>query len=186
MRIFFFLVLLLCPFSEIFAGDLYYEIAHGINLIRVQNGLETLSVNRQLCSAAQSQSDWMARVRRMDHLRACPAKFDEFKVCNYHPVNRVINSGYFRFEDLFDLVYNPDGSGVVSNPKPIANTNIGEIIAAGRGQGPALYHSSVILRGWMNSPGHRKAILTSNFKEFGVGISGIPGEVYWCVVFANR
>jgi len=171
--------------SSAVAGDLYLEIYQRINSARKSHGLSALENNVQLHKAAQSQSDWMARVDRMDHLRERPSSFEDFKVCNHHPVNRVVNSGYYGFDELFETVVGQ--SGVVVNPKPTSD-NIDEIIAVGKAPGSnQAYNSNIIVNGWMNSPGHRKAILTPKYKEMGIGISSIrQGEVYWCVVFANK
>lgn len=181
--LFCFLFLFFC--SSSFAADLYSEVYYKINAIRKQHGLVTLSHNNQLQSAAQSQSDWMAKVQRMDHLRDYPSSFEEYKVSNYHPANRVINSGYFKFEDLFSV--RTGQTGVAIDPLPAANENVSEIIAMGRSADSKAYNTNIIVQGWMRSPGHKKVILTPNFKEMGIGISSIrTGEVYWCVVFANR
>jgi uncharacterized protein YkwD len=127
----------------------------------------------------------MARVQRMTHTREYPSSFEEYKTCNYHPANRVINSGYFKFEDLFSVRMND--TGVSIDALPAANENVSEIIAMGKAPGMQAYNTNIIVQGWMRSPGHKKVILTPNFKEMGVGISSVrTGEVYWCVVFANR
>ena len=103
---------------------------------------------------------------------------------DHHPVNRVANSGYYGFDELFETVVGQ--SGIVVNPKP-ATDNIDEIIAVGKAPGSEAYKPNTIVTGWMNSPGHRKAILTPKYREMGIGISSIrQGEVYWCVVFANK
>jgi hypothetical protein len=121
----------------------------------------------------------------MDHLRECATgSVEEFMVCNYHPANRIINSGYFSFEELF--VVERGGGGSVVRPKPIADENLSEIIAAGWGDEREIKNPQTILNGWMNSPGHKRAILTPHFKDFGVAISTKRGETYWCVVFATR
>jgi uncharacterized protein YkwD len=182
----FFLIFFLAFFQNFAsADDLYSEVHRRINAIRKSNGLVVLKNNEQLRQAAQSQSDWMARVDRMDHLRPRPSSFEEFKVCNHHPVNRVVNSGYYSFDDLFDTVYSQ--GGVVFNPKPAAD-NVDEIIAMGKTPGSNdAYRPDIIVTGWMNSPGHRSVILTPKYREMGIGISSIrQGEVYWCVVFANK
>ena len=178
------LAFLLLVSSSAVAGDLYLEVYQRINGVRKGHGLSALENNVQLHKAAQSQSDWMARVDRMDHLRERPSSFEEFKVCNHHPVNRVANSGYYGFDELFETVVGQ--SGIVVNPKP-ATDNIDEIIAVGKAPGSEAYKPNTIVTGWMNSPGHRKAILTPKYREMGIGISSIrQGEVYWCVVFANK
>jgi hypothetical protein len=120
----------------------------------------------------------------MDHLREPAGSLEEYRVCNHHPANRVVNSGYFAFDELFSVGYNE--RGVEVHPKDKANTHVGEIIASGIGGGPDVRRPDIILDGWMRSPGHRRAILTPQFRDFGVGVSAVGGDVYWCVVFALR
>jgi uncharacterized protein YkwD len=44
-----------------------------------------------------------------------------------------------------------------------------------------------VVKGWMNSPGHRKNILNPNFVEFGVGVRrSAGGDLYFCQVFGAR
>jgi uncharacterized protein YkwD len=168
------------------ADDVRSVVAAKINLVRKSKGLTKLVPNELLAQAAQSQSDWMASVGAMEHLREEARSYDGFRICNYHPANRVINSGYFSFEDLFDVSTNENGSTTVF-AKAAANDNVGEIIARGVGPGSNdVYDPVVMVRGWMNSPGHRKEILNGSYEEFGVGFSSPRyGETYWCVVFAN-
>lgn len=160
----------------------FSEVFNRINQIRKQHNLKTLKIHHKLNQAAQSQSDWMASVRRMDHLREQPASFEEYKNCDFHPAHRVIKTGYFNFDDLFNLKQIPNG--VVVEAKPEAD-NVNEIIARGVG-GPEIYSPQRVVVGWMNSPGHRQVILTPRYKECGIGITFRQGETYWCVVFANR
>lgn len=167
-------------------GNPRAEVCRRINTERSKVGLKVLKVNSNLQMASQDQANWMASVRRMEHLRAEARSFEEFKTCNWHPANRVVNAGYFKFEELFRVVRKPGGGATVF-PLPSANENVGEIIAHGSGGGPEIYQPSVIVAGWMKSPGHRKTILTPNFEEFGVGITAThQGDVFWCVVFANH
>jgi len=181
MRAFFVFVFLLPGLC--LGSDLHSEVARVINSIRSENGLSVLENNRMLADAAQSQSDWMSSVGRMDHMREPAKSFDEFKVCNHHPVNRVINSGYYSFDDLFDTF--KDSKGVSVRPKPETEL-VDEIVAWGRA-GKDAYRTDIIVSGWMRSPGHRKAILNPAFRDMGVGItSPADGEVYWCVVFGMR
>lgn len=159
-------------------------VSRGINSARSSFGLAPVSRDAKLDLAARSQAEWMLRNSKMDHLREPPKSLDEYMVCEYHPANRVVKSGYFSFDDLFAISYNAYGAEV--KPKPEANSCVGEIIAAGRGEDSDLRRPNLILEGWMKSPGHRQAILTPHFVEFGVGVSLAPGQVYWCVVFASR
>lgn len=164
------------------AQDLYFQIFTKINAIRKENHLQSLTLNDKLTLAAQSQSDWMTQIGKMLHLRQAPTSFDQFKKCNHHTANRLINAGYFEFDDLFST--NFQDKGVVVNPKPIANTNLNEIIAFADA-GHQAYNTNTIVNGWMNSPKHKKVILDPIFEEFGIGITSLQfGKSYWCVVFA--
>lgn len=40
-----------------------------------------------------------------------------------------------------------------------------------------------VVRGWMNSPGHRANILDETFEEIGVGVTSIGGILYWVQLF---
>lgn len=171
--------------SCVFAQGLSQAISSGLNGIRSSSGLPLLKRDVLLDSAAQSQADWMVAVGRMEHLREPARSLDEFRKCNHHPANRVVNSGYFSFDELFRIDYNLDGSGAQVHPTK-ANTHVGEIIAVGRGGGPDVRRPDIILNGWMNSEGHRHTILTPSFRDFGVGVASNGPDVYWCVVFARK
>lgn len=56
-------------------------------------------------------------------------------------------------------------TGAVVHAKPGADDHVGKIIAAGWGAGPPASHTVTIITGWMNSPGHRKEILTGRYTE---------------------
>lgn len=170
--------------SSASASDLNSMVARSINSIRSSHGLVVLESNRELARAAESQALWMARVGRMDHMREPARSFDEFLVCDYHPSNRVVKTGYFRFEELFRIERNPKGATVI--PLEAANEKVGEIIARGAG-GDEAYNYKTVVVGWMNSPGHRKEILKAPYREFGVHVcSPRRGETYWCVVFGYK
>lgn len=165
-------------------GELDVMVARSINSIRASHGLVRLDPSPHLQKAAESQSLWMASVGRMDHLREPAKSFDEFLSCDYHPSNRAVKAGYFRFDQLFRVDRNPTGATVV--PLPAANDQVGEIIARGVG-GDEAYNYKTVVAGWMNSPGHRKEILKTPYREFGVHVcSPRRGETYWCVVFGYK
>ena len=166
------------------AADLSDKGASGINSIRIRHGLHLLKKDDRLEEAARSQCLWMASVGRMEHLRDYPKSYEDFLVCEYHPANRVVKSGYFSFEELFRVDMGSHGASVV--PLPAANEKVGEIVAHGAG-GSLAYDAKTCLNGWMNSPGHRIEILKESHREFGVSVcSPRPNVTYWCVVFACR
>ena len=42
-----------------------------------------------------------------------------------------------------------------------------------------------VMNSWMNSPGHRANILSSNFGKIGVGYVNKNGTTYWTQMFTN-
>lgn len=79
----------------------------------------------------------------------------------------------------------PDGSTPSSRIKAEGynGTTWGENIAAGQ-RTPA-----AVMNAWMNSDGHRANILSSSFKEIGIGcasVSGSPMGIYWVQNFGAR
>lgn len=166
------------------ASELDARVARSINSVRASHGLRALAPNPALEAAARSQCVWMAREGRMEHLRPPARSFEEFLSCEHHPANRVVKAGYFKFEELFRVERNQTGAVVV--PLPAANDKVGEIVARGEG-GPGAYDYRTVVRGWMNSPGHRTEILKPQYTEMGVAVcSPRGGETYWCVVFGCR
>lgn len=164
-----------------------------INVERARHDLKPLKTNELLAKAAQSQSDWMAQAGRMDHLRGTqPHTLADFRTSEWHVINRLIRVGYFPFEDIFTPTVTDGREAVATDPQ--ANDIIGENVAYGnKDTGPARFDPTVIVQGWMDSPGHRKAILNKNrFTEIGAGYSTTPNAfnpnqqaTAWCVVFAG-
>ena len=159
------------------------DVAQRLNQQRVQRQLKPLAYSKTLEKAAQAHAEWMARNQTMVHLQDAPKSVDEHRTCNEHPANRVVNTGYFKWDDLF--LVEPTPTGAVVHPKPGANQSVGEIIAKGAGAGHPATQPQSIVPGWMNSPGHRATILTPEFQEFGVGTACIGNDTYWCVVFGK-
>lgn len=159
------------------------DVAQRLNQQRVQHRLKPLKYNRTLEKAAQQHAEWMARNRKMEHLQDAPRSLDEHRTCSQHPANRVVNAGYFEWDDLFRV--ETTQTGAVVHPKPGANQSVGEIIAKGADAGHPATQPPVIVPGWMNSPGHRETILTPQFREFGIGTACVGNDTYWCVVFGK-
>lgn len=159
-----------------------------INYQRKINNLNELKWNDKLAEAAKNHSNWMAKVGRMVHMRdGEPSSFEQLKNGEHHPVNRIIKSGYYPFEKIYNINYFSGGVGVKS--KDDADDYWGEIIAYGRPGADKSYpyRVDIAVGGWMNSPGHKAQILKPSFQEMGVAITPTPrGEVYWCVTFGKR
>jgi len=162
------------------------DVVARINVERQKQKLSKLKINDKLTKAAQSQADWMASVGKMKHLRGQEAKsFEEWKKSDHHAVNRIINTGYIEWEELFSREVK-DGNEVLV-AKPRADDRAGEVIAHGVPEsGPGRFQPAVIVAGWMNSPGHKKTILTAPYEEIGVGFTRTKrGDAFWCVTFGK-
>lgn len=161
------------------------DVFQRINEQRTQHGLDRCTYNKKLEKAAQFHAEWMARNRKMEHLQEEARSLAEHKTCNHHPINRAINAGYVDWERIFFVETRSDGQ--IAHVRPGANDCVGEIIAAGWKAGHPMTQTQTIVTGWMNSPGHRKEILTGRYKEMGIGVACTPGaeDTFWCVTFGD-
>jgi len=171
------------PVADAQDSQVTRDIVRLINAERTHHALGKLRYDRKLEQAARAHAQWMARNGRMEHLQRTPTSLEEWRTGNHHPCNRVVNAGYFAWDDLFTVETTADA--VVLRPKPAANESVGEIIAKASHAGPPATQPPRIVTGWMNSPGHRHAILTPGYEELGVATAVIGPDVYWCVVFGT-
>ncbi len=75
----------------------------------------------------------------------------------------------------------PDGSScfTVLNEFGVSYRSAGENIAYGQKT------PQEVMKGWMNSSGHRANILNSKFGKVGIGVYKVNGVLYWTQVFTN-
>ena len=162
------------------------DVFDRINSQRIQNGLKPCTYNKTLEKASQFHAEWMARNRKMEHLQEEAKSLEEHKTCTHHPINRAIRAGYRGWDDVFFIENRPDGQ--IVHTRPDANDHVGEIISAGWKAGHPATQTEIVVNGWMNSPGHRKEILTAHYEEMGIGVACTPDDQYdtfWCVVFGK-
>ena len=185
-RIFFLFVVLMAgvmPVAHSQDVGFVQDVANRINNERKQKGLKKLKYNKTLEKAAQFHAEWMARVQKMEHLQEEAKSLEDHKTCSHHPINRAIKAGYIKWDDIFSLENRPEGQ--IVHAKEDANDYVGEIIAAGWNAGHPATQTQTIVTGWMNSPGHRKEILTAHYQEMGIGTAGNGNNTFWCVVFGR-
>jgi uncharacterized protein YkwD len=162
------------------------DVFDRINAQRVQHGLKPCTYNNKLEKASQFHAEWMARNRKMEHLQEEAKSLEDHKNCTHHPINRAIRAGYRAWDDVFFIENRQDGQ--IVHTKPDADDHVGEIIAVGWKAGHPATQTETIVKGWMNSPGHRKEILTAHYEEMGIGVACTPNDEYdtfWCVVFGK-
>ena len=125
------------------------EVHRLINLEREKHGLETLGYDKELASVAKSHSEDMANSGYFSH--ETPEGLD--------PTDRASEAAYTCQYRIGNLIY----------------SGIGENIHMVTGSSVSLWSPESIaetaVSGWMDSPGHRKNILTSNFSNEGIGVS---------------
>jgi len=126
------------------------EVHRLINLEREKHGLKTLGYDEKLASVAKSHSKDMASSGYFSH--DTPEGLD--------PTDRAGKADYVCRYQIGNLIY----SGIGENIHMVTSSSIGlwsspESIA------------ETAVSGWMDSPGHRKNILTSNFSNEGIGVS---------------
>jgi uncharacterized protein YkwD len=162
------------------------DVFDRINAERIQNGLQPCTYNKKLERASQFHAEWMAQNRKMEHLQEQAKSPEDHKTCTHHPINRAIRAGYRAWDDVFFVEHRADGR--IVHTKPNANDHVGEIIAVGWKAGHPATQTETVVKGWMNSPGHRKEILTDHYEEMGIGVACTPNndyDTFWCVVLGK-
>jgi uncharacterized protein YkwD len=173
--------------SETFGNDLFRQVAEMVNDERQKLGLKRLAYNDKLEKAALSQARWMADVQKMEHLRGerPPDGFDAFLNSDHHHATRILKTGYFKWQDLFEV--SREGNVGHIHPKADADERASEIIAyASRGAGSIQKQLPIVVPGWMKSPGHRAVIVKTCWKDIGGAFATARDtSTYYCVTFGQ-
>jgi len=133
------------------------EVHRLINLERVKHGLKTLEYDEKLSSVAKSHSIDMANNEYFSH--ETPE--------GLNPTDRAGKADYVCRYQIGNLIY----------------SGIGENIHMVEGSSVSLWSSpesiaELAVSGWMDSPGHKKNILTSNFSSEGIGVYISPFTIH--------
>jgi uncharacterized protein YkwD len=154
-----------------------------VNQERTKRGLNSLTYNETLAQAARHHSRWMKENGTMGHYEGNkPSTIQQWNSpnCTWMPLNRVARLGYLKTSDIYEL-----GSNSL-RLKPNTPYNVGEVVSHASPGSSGRLDPNIMVKGWMNSPPHRKTILGS-YTEAGVGVSAAAdGNVYWTVVFGKR
>ena len=137
-----------------------------INAERRKNGLAALSWDASLAAVARSHSSDMAKRTYFDHYS--PEGFDFSKRYQRDGYSCAIRSGRTIYTGAENIAQNYLAASVTTvNGEEFSDWNSEDTIA----------ESTV--KGWMNSAGHRKNILTPVFLHEGIGIFiSTDGKVY--------
>ena len=139
-------------------SDIEEEVVNLTNKERAKSGLSPLTRNPLLDKAAQRHAEDMdASGKYLAHIGSDGSTAEQ----------RIKAAGY-------KAGWYDNGSGSLSYPRQ-------ENVAYGQDT------AEEVVEGWMNSPGHRAAILAKDAKEIGVGleIDNVLGDAYWVQTFGN-
>ena len=139
-------------------SDIKEEVVNLTNKERSKSGLSPLTRNPLLDKAAQRHAEDMdASGKYLAHIGSDGSTAEQ----------RIKAAGY-------KAGWYDNGSGSLSYPRQ-------ENVAYGQDT------AEEVVEGWMNSPGHRAAILAKDAKEIGVGleIDNALGDAYWVQTFGN-
>ena len=135
-------------------GELELDIHRLVNEERQEAGIKPLVLDAELSAIARSHSVAMADNNYFSHE----------SLSGLSPSDRGEASGYFCFKDYGSYYTKGIGENIYR-----------EQGFADLGQGIA----SRVVDAWMNSPGHRKNILTTQYSKEGIGIAAsTDGRVY--------
>lgn len=154
------------PQPKIDAADLAKRIHALINQERLRQRLAALAWSAPLAKIAGEHSRDMSDRNYVAHDSPEGRRFtDRYRAGGFECGIRVGNTIYTGAENIaLNHLYN---SVTIANGKKIYNWNSADNLA----------HRAVT--GWMNSPGHRRNILTPHWKNEGIGIAIAPdGKVY--------
>jgi len=125
------------------------EVHRLINLEREKYGLPTLEYDEELASVAKSHSIDMAEDEYFSH--ETPEGLS--------PTDRASKSDYVCRYQIGNLIY----SGIGENIHMVTGSSVAFMSTESIAE--------LAVSGWMDSPGHKKNILTSNFTKEGIGVS---------------
>jgi len=126
------------------------EIHRLINLEREKYGLKILGYDEELASVAKSHSIDMANDEYFSH--ETPE--------GLNPTDRASKVGYVCQYQIDNFIYSGIGENLhMVQGSAVSFLSTPESIA------------ELAVSGWMDSPGHKKNILTSNFSKEGIGVS---------------
>lgn len=161
-------------------GLLDRAVVARVNAERCRRGLPALTTASGLRKQAARHSQWMARSQKLSHKASGSFKrslTDRLKASGVRFRTGAENIGWVH-------LYGIDGSRFMirSSQQCHFTTN------GGRRIGRHSYNSlaSLIVRKWMESPGHRKNILRKNLRYSGVGAGVQPASKYCGSVFLTH
>nr|WP_281201115.1 CAP domain-containing protein [Orenia metallireducens] len=102
----------------------------------------------------------------------------------YKHNSQVSNIARRKSEDMRDKKYFSHQSPTYGSPFEMLNQFGVEFTAAGENIAKGQQTAAAVMNSWMNSPGHRKNILSEKFTEIGVGLAkDANGTTYWTQMF---
>ena len=93
----------------------------------------------------------------------------------------------YKSEDMRDKNYFSHTSPTYGSPFDMMKNFGIKYMAAGENIAMGQQTAALVMKSWMNSPGHKANILGKNFTEIGVGVAkNKSGTLYWTQMFIGR
>jgi len=139
--------------------SLEQQVHEGINGQRMSNGLSALSYDSSLASIARKHSADMAANNYFSHTN----------LQGLDPSGRATQAGYSCYKNYGSYYTTGIAENIMQNNLYDSVTYYDGIPRYAWNSQEEIAQSTV--RGWMNSPGHRKNILTSTYDKEGIGVA---------------
>lgn len=101
--------------------------------------------------------------------------------------NELCNVARAKCQDMIDNHYFDHHSPTYGSPFDMMKSFNIDYSAAGENIAKGQRNAHEVVTGWMNSEGHRKNILNSNYNQIGVGcVKDSQGTIYWTQMFIRQ
>lgn len=172
-------------------GDTLWKIS-----VRYEIGLsEIIEANPQFTNPNMIYPNQKVNIPLIDRIKAI--EHDVIELCNQErakyglgpllPDWQTSRVARHKSQDMRDKRYFSHTSPTYGSPFVMLKAYNVSYRAAGENIAMGQPSPQAVVRGWMNSEGHRKNILSSNFSHIGVGYAeGGSGRYYWTQMFIGR
>jgi len=189
--------------SMVYAQDyntLNYTIQPGDSLwkicVKYEVGVsEVLSVNPQIANPSMIYPSQIIKVPNLAEVKRLAkevvtlvnqerAKLGLAPLTDNWQLARVAR---YKSEDMRDKNYFSHTSPTYGSPFDMMKNFGIKYMAAGENIAMGQQTSALVMKSWMNSPGHKSNILSKSFTEIGVGVAkNKSGTIYWTQQFIGR
>ena len=186
--------------SKVYAVDFNYTVKSGDCLWKICSKYEVgvsevLSVNPQITNPNQISPNQIIKVPNLADVKALEKQVvtlvnQERAKQGLAPLKedwQLSRVARYKSEDMVTKNYFSHTSPTYGSPFDMMKNFGIKYMAAGENIAMGQPTPTSVMTGWMNSPGHKANILSSNFTEIGVGVAkNKSGTIYWSQQFIGK